>query len=45
MAMKIKHFADKIPDFVNRIRAIAPLTGHGFWVFFLRGCISLKNRT
>jgi hypothetical protein len=30
---------------VNRIGAIAPLTGQAFWVYFLRGRNSLKNRT
>jgi hypothetical protein len=30
---------------VNRIQATAPLTGQDFGVFFLRGCISLKNRS
>jgi hypothetical protein len=30
---------------VNRIQATVPLTGQAFWVIFLRGHISLKNRT
>jgi hypothetical protein len=30
---------------INRIQATAPLTGQGFGVFFLRGHISLKNRS
>jgi hypothetical protein len=30
---------------INRIQATAPLTGQAFEVFFLRGCISLKNRS
>jgi hypothetical protein len=29
----------------NRIQAIIPLTGLAFGVFFLRGHISLKNRS
>ena len=27
---------------INRIQAIAPYMGQDFWVFFLKGCISLK---
>jgi hypothetical protein len=30
---------------LNRIGATVPLTGQAFGVFFLRGHISLKNRT
>jgi hypothetical protein len=30
---------------INRIRATVPLTGQAFGVIFLRGRISLKNRT
>ena len=36
---------DNIDFDINRIQAIAPLTGQDFWVFFLKGCISLKIRT
>jgi hypothetical protein len=30
---------------INRIQATVPLTGQGFGVIFLRGHISLKNRS